>query len=127
MGRNTQGLGLLNDIPYYPQSIFYQNHSVITEYMQNDKEVIRLLYHPKMVSGLDEEAVDLVARTIFDYKPYQAVFFRLINREKELLFANMFRFIYKTKPAIETKKICKIKSSNAITQRVNDYNTKIRP
>ena len=61
----TQGLGLLNDIPYYPQSIFYQNHSVITEYMQNDKEVIRLLYHPKMVSGLDEEAVDLVARTIF--------------------------------------------------------------
>ena len=61
----TQGLGLLNDIPYYPQSIFYQNHSVITEYMQNDKEVIRLLYHPKMVSGLDEEAADLVARTIF--------------------------------------------------------------
>lgn len=61
----TQGLGLLNDIPYYPQSIFYQNHSVITEYMRNDKEVIRLLYHPKMISGLDEEAVDLVARTIF--------------------------------------------------------------
>jgi len=61
----TQGLGLLNDIPYYPTSIFYKDHSVITEYMRNDKEVIRLLYHPKMVSGLNEEAVDVVARLIF--------------------------------------------------------------
>ena len=61
----TQGLGLLNDVPYYPTSIFYRDHSVITEFMRNDKEVIRLLYHPQMASGLNEEAVDIVARTIF--------------------------------------------------------------
>ena len=44
---------------------FIKTIRFITEYMHNDKEVIRLLYHPKMISGLDEEAVDLVARTIF--------------------------------------------------------------
>lgn len=61
----TQGLGLLNDVPYYPTSIFYRDHSVTTDYMRNDKEVIRLLYHPKMISGLNEEAVDVITRSIF--------------------------------------------------------------
>ncbi|MDG2448300.1 MAG: DUF2927 domain-containing protein [Saprospiraceae bacterium] len=53
----TQSLGLGNDIEHYANSIFYQQPSRVTEYSTNDKEIIRLLYHPQMVAGLSEDSV----------------------------------------------------------------------
>ena len=53
----TQSLGFGNDIPYYPNSIFYEQPSRVTSYNINDKEIIRLLYHPQMIAGLSESTV----------------------------------------------------------------------
>lgn len=52
----TQSLGLAKDIPDYAHSIFYDRHSLTTEYSTLDKEVIRLLYHPRFISGLSEDS-----------------------------------------------------------------------
>lgn len=60
----TQGLGLMNDIPYVRQSIFYEGYSDTVEYAPNDREVIRLLYHPVMREGLTETGVDVAGRKI---------------------------------------------------------------
>lgn len=46
----TQSLGLPNDIKYYAESIFYEKWTDIQKYSDLDKETIRLLYHPRMVS-----------------------------------------------------------------------------
>ncbi len=48
----TQSLGLANDSYKYPESIFQQDWTTTTSYSSMDKELIRLLYHPKMPSGL---------------------------------------------------------------------------
>ena len=53
----TQALGLAMDSSRYPNSIFQQSWTDVTEYAPIDRELIRLLYHPKMVSGLDEDSV----------------------------------------------------------------------
>ena len=60
----TQSLGLGNDIEFYPNSIFYQQPSRVTEYSLNDKEIIRLLYHPNMIAGLSEQTVRSVLADI---------------------------------------------------------------
>ena len=52
----TQALGLGNDIPYYPNSIFYKDDSRINNYSELDIYVIKLLYHPALISGLGEES-----------------------------------------------------------------------
>ena len=52
----TQSIGLMNDSEKYSNSVFYQNKldSIITvEYSKMDKEIIKMLYHPKMKPGLD--------------------------------------------------------------------------
>lgn len=53
----TQSLGLANDIPHDPLSIFYKGDSRTRAYSQMDIEVIRLLYHPTLIAGLSEESV----------------------------------------------------------------------
>ncbi len=53
----TQALGLARDSDKYPQSIFYGPWSTVTAYAPIDRDLIRLLYHPTMVTGLNEQAV----------------------------------------------------------------------
>lgn len=50
----TQSLGLGNDSPRYRPSIFQSDWTLFDEYMDIDRDVIRLLYHPDMEIGLDE-------------------------------------------------------------------------
>jgi len=59
----TQSLGLPNDI-FHRDSIFYFELSTVTSYNKYDKEIIRLLYHPKMFSGLGSRGVESVLRGI---------------------------------------------------------------
>jgi hypothetical protein len=49
----TQSLGLAKDSKRYWDSIFQENWSNTTEYSDIDKDLIRLLYHPSMKTGLD--------------------------------------------------------------------------
>jgi len=60
----TQSLGLANDIKYYFESIFYDQPSRIRTYSDQDIEVIRLLYHPKLIAGLHESNVQSVLESI---------------------------------------------------------------
>ncbi len=53
----TQSLGLARDASIYPLSIFLSDWSTTTAYADVDRDLIRLLYHPKMRIGLDEEQV----------------------------------------------------------------------
>jgi hypothetical protein len=56
----TQSLGLARDSERYPESIFQQDWTHVTEYAPIDRELIRLLYHPEMSTGLDENSVEPV-------------------------------------------------------------------
>jgi Protein of unknown function (DUF2927). len=64
----TQSIGLPYDPESHPDSIFYEHKSRdsinIYEYSQLDKDVIRLLYHPKMKPGLDSTQVERVIKKI---------------------------------------------------------------
>ena len=61
----TQSLGLARDSDLYPESIFQQSFSTkTTDYAPIDKDLIRLLYHPKMKVGLDRDQVDKLLRDI---------------------------------------------------------------
>lgn len=63
----TQALGLGNDSPRYPESIFFETRTqggFATAYAEIDKALIRLLYHPEMETGLDAQAVDARLRAI---------------------------------------------------------------
>lgn len=61
----TQSLGLARDATDYPESIFQQSWTTTTTYAPIDKDLIRLLYHPKMKSGLDEMKADQTLTDIF--------------------------------------------------------------
>jgi hypothetical protein len=61
----TQSLGLAKDSPRYPDSIFQQSWTSTTSYAQIDKDLIRLLYHPRMQTGLNASQADPVLRSIF--------------------------------------------------------------
>ena len=60
----TQSLGLARDSELYENSIFQQRVSTVTEYAEIDRELIRLLYHPDMTSGLNATEVEEVLRGI---------------------------------------------------------------
>ena len=64
----TQSLGLYFDSKKYETSVFYEDkyklEEEIKQYSQLDKDIIRLLYHPKMKSGLDASEVDNVIKRI---------------------------------------------------------------
>ena len=61
----TQSLGLARDSELYSESIFQQSFSTkTTEYAPIDRDLVRLLYHPKMKVGLDRDQVDKLLREI---------------------------------------------------------------
>jgi len=65
----TQSLGLAKDSSLYSESIFQQSFSTnVTEYAEIDKDLIRLLYHPDMRTGLNIIQVDGVLRNILLYE-----------------------------------------------------------
>ena len=60
----TQSLGLARDASVYPLSIFLSDWSTTTEYADVDRDLIRLLYHPKMRIGLGEQQVGVLLEEI---------------------------------------------------------------
>lgn len=60
----TQSLGLTNDIQYYNNSIFYALPSKVQSYSNMDIEVIRLLYHPRIVPKLGTSSVTAILENI---------------------------------------------------------------
>ena len=60
----TQSLGLAKDSNRYPFSIFQSSWTRTMKYTDLDKDLIRLLYHPKMKIGLDVVGVDNKLREI---------------------------------------------------------------
>jgi hypothetical protein len=57
-------MGLAKDSSLYPESIFQSAWTTTTSYAPIDKDLIRLLYHPKMSTGLNETQVDEILREI---------------------------------------------------------------
>lgn len=53
----TQALGLARDSNLYPASIFYRAWTTTTAYAPIDRDLIRLLYHPDVATGLSETQV----------------------------------------------------------------------
>jgi hypothetical protein len=60
----TQSLGLAKDSPFYMESIFQSAWTTTNEYAIIDRDLIRLLYHPEMSVGLNENQVDQVLKNI---------------------------------------------------------------
>ena len=60
----TQSLGLAKDSNRYPDSIFQASWTATTEYSDIDKDVVRLLYHPAMQTGLERSKCVEVLREI---------------------------------------------------------------
>ena len=60
----TQSLGLARDSPRYSDSIFQSSWTTTTTYSKIDRDVIRLLYHPDVSVGLDNDQVEIVLRNI---------------------------------------------------------------
>ncbi len=61
----TQSLGLAKDSYRYPNSIFQQDWTTTNDYIDIDRELIRLLYHPNMVVGLDKVGSTAVIQNIY--------------------------------------------------------------
>ena len=53
----TQSLGLARDSYEYESSIFQQDWTRVTEYAEIDRELIKLLYHPRVRPGMNETQV----------------------------------------------------------------------
>ena len=53
----TQALGFLQDSYSYPDSIFYQDWSMVTEYSDMDREIIRMLYLDDVAPGMTREDI----------------------------------------------------------------------
>ena len=64
----TQSLGLARDSQLYMESIFQSNWTTTIKYAPIDRDLIRLLYHPKMSVGLNEFEVDNALREILSTK-----------------------------------------------------------
>lgn len=60
----TQSLGLAIDSQEYLESIFQSSWTTTNEYAEIDRDLIRLLYHPDMEVGLNENQVDQVLKEI---------------------------------------------------------------
>ncbi|MGR3810403.1 DUF2927 domain-containing protein [Jiulongibacter sp. NS-SX5] len=54
----TQSLGLARDSKQYPESIFQADWTYTQTYAAIDQELIRLLYHPEVQSGLNQMQVE---------------------------------------------------------------------
>ena len=70
----TQSIGIMNDSESYPNSIFYKNKNLDTirktEYSKLDKDIIRLLYNPKMKPGLNFEQAEKIIKEILGEKTF---------------------------------------------------------
>ena len=53
----TQALGLMQDSNRYPESVFYDRWTTVTEYAEIDREVIRILYHDSVAPGMTRDEV----------------------------------------------------------------------
>lgn len=63
----TQSLGLAKDSYLYPESIFQQSWTYTTSFAPIDKELIRLLYHPNVSTGLNaEEITEILTNILLD-------------------------------------------------------------
>lgn len=63
----TQSLGLGNDSPKYPNSIFYEtvtDGGFALDYCNIDKDLIQLLYHRDMEIGLEENEIEELLRDL---------------------------------------------------------------
>lgn len=60
----TQSLVLARDSSKYPKSIFQQSWTTTTTFAAIDKEVIRLLYHPRIKSGFTASEVEVLLTEI---------------------------------------------------------------
>ncbi len=56
----TQSLGLARDATTYSNSIFQAAWTTTNYYAEIDKDIIHLLYHPKVTSGLSKDEVNSV-------------------------------------------------------------------
>lgn len=55
----TQSLGLARDSDRFSDSIYNSSYDVkVTQYSKVDKQIIQLLYHPEIETGLNESEVD---------------------------------------------------------------------
>jgi hypothetical protein len=61
----TQSLGLARDSPKYSDSMFQSSWTTVTEYADIDRELIRLLYHPQMRTGIGSATVDALIKDIY--------------------------------------------------------------
>jgi len=58
----TQVLGLTNDSYLYPESIFFQGYSTITEYSEIDRQLIRLMYNYNLPYAMRKsEFIDFIS------------------------------------------------------------------
>lgn len=68
----TQCIGLPNDSMKYPYSIFYEEKSEFdinpTEFLDIDKDVIQLLYHPRIKAGMNTSQAEKEILKIFKNK-----------------------------------------------------------
>ncbi len=68
----TQSIGLMNDSEKYSNSIFFEHQmnqdSIILEYLPIDKDIIKLLYHPRMKPDLDSVQTEKVIKSILKNK-----------------------------------------------------------
>lgn len=62
----TQSLGLARDSGRYPDSIFQQEWTTVTRYTTIDRDLIKVLYHPRMTSGYNTTTVLPILRQIFE-------------------------------------------------------------
>ena len=63
----TQSLGLARDSDKYEESIFQQKWTTVTEYKEIDRELIRILYHPEMIAGLNSRKVkEVIAKILLE-------------------------------------------------------------
>jgi hypothetical protein len=60
----TQVLGLGRDSNRYPESIFYQPWSLVSEYAPIDRALIEMLYRPEVTTGMGEGEVTAVLRRL---------------------------------------------------------------
>ena len=60
----TQTLGLAQDSFWYAESIFYQLFSTVTRYAPVDEAVIRMLYRPEVLVGMDRSEAGRVVRKL---------------------------------------------------------------
>lgn len=65
----TQSLGLAKDSKRYPESIFQTDWTTTGTYANIDRDLIRLLYHPEMETGIDRtRAQSLLTQIILNEK-----------------------------------------------------------